>query len=203
MLPAVSTSGVLPVLPGTSGLRGRWRAGKATGKDEDGDHCNDHDDHEDMTCHTCVDDDNVNDLIVAPMCCPGVCEDVLGVTRTALTSVRFATPAAITAEVVPAETPSGVGKIELAETPSGFGQIELAETPSDFGQIELVSDKANCTVEAIEAETIEDVNVDIDTDIDIDSSQSTVPSVAKMTTAARRSKLSRFRTGRQRGRRAL
>ena len=59
--PTVSTTGVLPVFPGTSGVRGRCRAGTA----RDGDHCDDHDDHDDLTCHTCVDDDNDDDFIVA------------------------------------------------------------------------------------------------------------------------------------------
>ena len=49
-------------------MRGRWRAGKATGKGKDGDHCNDRDDHDDITCHTCVDDDNDDDFFVAPIC---------------------------------------------------------------------------------------------------------------------------------------
>ena len=103
------TSGVLPLLPGTRGLRGRWRAGKATGKGKDGDHCNGLDDHDDMTCHTCVDNDNDDGFSIAPICCSGVCGDALGATRTALKSVRFAEPATIsdkascTAEAIEAE----------------------------------------------------------------------------------------------------
>ena len=106
-------SELLPVLPGNSGLCGRWRAGRATRSSKQAskasNHHDDHDYYDDMTCHTCVDNDNDDGFSIAPICCSGVCGDALGATRTALNSVRFAEPATIsdkascTAEAIEAE----------------------------------------------------------------------------------------------------
>ena len=66
-------SELLPVLPGNSGLCGRWRAGRATRSSKASNHHDDHDYYDDMTCHTCVYDDNDDGFSIAPICCSGVC----------------------------------------------------------------------------------------------------------------------------------
>ena len=72
-------------------------------------HHDDHDYYDDMTCHSCVDDDNDDGFSIAPICCSGVCGDALGATRTAIKSARFVETATIsdkascTAEAIEAE----------------------------------------------------------------------------------------------------